>query len=401
MSEKIPFVDRFGDAFKAATLTERNARPARHGLRRFTRGWRLFVVLGVVLVGGGGAVAATKLLSVNTGQYVRSPQAAGYGGEILNIGAHNALSVGMRDTRNIPFAPGYSPWHRGVIQVNLADPSGQGPVGAAVTSTGALHAWVVGAAACSWAHYWVRSMRAGNSRAAATAARQIERAPALLSEQAIGDVGQSGLEPVIDAIKAGDVNLVRGMIEMGGMVGDGSCNALGPAAVIPAGMSRQRYHAKLVALIRAGRKLILSDRAALKINDQVIHSPQMAAAIGSFLQLVDQPLATKLSQQAPAGAQPLATRIGEQLLRDHPLRFSLPRNTSPARAGRQTPNGPNGIGGIAIGAELLGMPTHNMPKTLTELPTSNREIRMALELASHVVAVDPLAKVLNVESTSS
>jgi hypothetical protein len=399
MSEKIPFVDRFGDAFKAATLTERNAQSARHGLRRFARGWRLFVVVAVVLVGGGGAVAATKLLSVNTGQYVRSPQAAGYGGEILNIGAHNALSVGMRDTRNIPFAPGYSAWHRGVIKVNLADPSGQGPVGAAVTSIGALHAWVVTAATCSWVSYWVTSMRAGNSSGAATAARQIELAPALLREEAIGGIQPNGLGPTIDAINAGDVNLIQGMIDMGG-IGDGSCNGLGPTAVIPAGMSRQQYHAKVVALIRAGRKLILSDPAALKINDQVMHSPQMGAALGSFLQLVDQPLATKLAQQAPAGAQSLATRIGEQLLRDHPLRFYLSRNTSPARARRQTPNGPNGVGGIAIGAELLGIPTHNLPKTLTEMPASNNDIRIALQLAQHVFAVDPLAEVLNVESAS-
>jgi hypothetical protein len=401
MSEKIPFVDRFGDAFKAATLAEPKAQPARHGLRRFTRGWRLFVVLAVVLVGGGGAVAATKLLSVNSGQYVRSPPAAGYGGEILNIGAHNALAVGMRDTRNIAFAPGYSAWHRGVIRVNLAAPSGQGPVGAAVTSTGALHAWVVGAAACSWAHYWVASTQAGNTRAAAAAARQIERAPALLSEQAVGDVGQSGLEPAIGAIRAGDVKLVRGMIEMGGMVGGSSCNALGPTAVIPPGMSWQQYHARLMTLIQAGRKLILSDPAALKINDQVIHSPQMAAAIGSLLQLVDQPLAKKLAQQAPTGAQPLATRIGEQLLRDHPIHFSLPRNTNPASAAHQTRSGPQGVGGIAVGAELLGIPTHNLPNTLTDLPASNTDVRVALQLAQHVFAVDPLAEVLNLDPASS
>ena len=402
MSEKIPFVDRFGDALKAATLAEAKAQPARHGLRRFTRGWRLFVVLGVVLVGGGGAVAATKLLSVNSGQYITSPGVApGHKGELLNIGAHNALAVGMRDTQNIPFAPGYSAWHRGVIQVNLADPSGQGPVGAAVMSTGDLHAMVETAATCSWAHYWVASMGAGNSSGAATAARQIEQAPSVLSQGAIGGIQPNGLGPTIDAIKAGDVNLVLGMIEMGGMVGDGSCSALGPTAVIPAGMSQKRYHAKLLALIQAGRKLILSDPAALKINDEVMHSPQMGTAIGSFLQLVDQPLATKLAQRAPTGAQPLTTRIGEQLLRDHPLRFSILRNTSRARAGRQTPSGPHGVGGIAIGAELLGMPTHNLPKTLTELPTSNQEIRIALELASHVFAVDPLAEVLNVQSTSS
>ena len=183
MSEKIPFVDRFGDAFKAATLTESNVPPARRGFRRFTRGWRLFVVVAVVLVGGGGAVAATKLLSVNSGQFVTSPgPAPGYKGELLNIGAHNALAVGMRDTQNIPFAPGYSAWHRGVIEVNLADPSGQGPVGAAVMSTGDLRALVITAATCSWAPYWVTSMKAGNRNAAATAARQIEQAPASLSE---------------------------------------------------------------------------------------------------------------------------------------------------------------------------------------------------------------------------
>lgn len=400
MSEKIPFVDRFGDAFKTATLTEHNAQSARHRLRRFTRGWRLFVVVAVVLVGGGGAVAATKLLSVNTGQYVRSSQAAGYGGEILNIGAHNALSVGMRDTRNIPFAPGYSAWHRGVIQVNLANPSGQGSVGAAVTSTGALHAWVVTAATCSWVSYWVTSMRAGNSSGAATATRQIEQAPALLREKAIGGIQPSGLGPMIDAIKARDVKLVHAMTDVDGMFVDGYCNALGPTAVIPAGMSRQQYHAKVVALIGAGMKLLLGDPATLKINDQVMHSSQMGAAIGRLLQLIDRPLAAKLAQQVSTGGEPLATRIGEQLIRDHPLRFSIPRNTSPAGAAHQTPSGPQGVGGIAIGAELLGIPTHNLPKTLTEMPASSREMRIAFQLAQHVFAVDPLAEVLNVEPAS-
>jgi hypothetical protein len=401
MSEKIPFVDRFGDAFKTGTLTERNLLPARRGLRRFTSGWRLFVVVTVVLAGGGAAVAATKLLSVNSGQYVRSPPAAGYRGEILNIGAHNALSVGMRDTRNIQFAPGYSAWHRGVIQVNLADPSGQGPVGTAVTSTGALHAMVVTAATCSWAHYWVTSMRAGNSSAAATATRQIQLAPTLLREEAIGGIQPNGLGPTIDAIKAGDVNLVRGMIDGGGMIGDGSCNALGPTAVIPAGMSRQQYHAKLVALTRTGMTLLLSDPAALKINDQVMHSSQMGAAIGRLLELIDPPLAAKLAQQVPTGGEPLATRIGEQLIRDHPLRFSMPRNTGPAGEAHQTPSAPEGLGGIAIGAELLGIPTHNLPKTLTEMQTSHTDMRIALQLAQHVLAVDPVAEVLNVESASS
>jgi hypothetical protein len=401
MSKEIPFVDHFGDAFKTATLAKPSPRSQRGGLRRFMRGWRLFAIVAAVLAGGGGAVAATKLLSVNTGQYVTSSPAEGYGGEILNIGAHNALAVGMRDTHNIPFAPGYTAWHRGVVQVNLADPSGQGPVGAAVTSTGALHAWVVSAATCSWVSYWLRSMRSGNRNAAATAARNIDQAPSQLSEQAIGGVQPSGLDPTIDAIKADDVNLVQGMIDTGGMIGDGSCNALGPTAVIPAGMRRQQYHTKLVALTRTGKKMLLSDPAALQINDQVMHSSQMAAAIGRLLQLIDPPLAAKLAQQAPTGGESLTTRIGEQLIRDHPLRFSMPRNTRRAGAAHHTPSGPQGVAGIAIGFALLGMPTRNLPKTLTEMPASNADTRIALQLAQHIFAVDPLAEVMNVAPASS
>ena len=389
MSEKIPFVDRFGDAFKTATLTERNARPMRRRLLRFMRGSRLFAVTAVVLVGAGGAFAATKLLSVNSGQYVTSAGVApGHTGELLNIGAHNALSIGTRDTRNIPFAPGYGAWHRGVIQVNLADSSGQGPVGAAVMSTGDLHALVEIAAACSWTHYWVTSMRAGDGRAAAVAARQIEQAPAVLSKGAIGGIQPNGLGPTIDAIKAGDVNLVRAMIDAGAMIGDGSCGALGPTAVIPAGMSRQRYHADVLASLQAGRRMLLHDPAAEAINTQVLHSPEMGAAIGAFLRRVDRPLASKLAMQAPKSGEPMAARIGEQLIRDHPLRFV------------QTASRHEGVGGIAIGALLLGLPTRNLPETLAAMHATGKEMRVALGLAQHVFAVDPLAEALNAEPGS-
>lgn len=399
MSEKIPFVNRFGDAFKIATLTEPSARPARQGLRRFTRGWRLFALAAIALVGGGGALAATKLLSVNSGRFVTSAGVApGHSGELLNIGAYNALLVGMHDTRNIPFAPGYSAWHRGVIQVNLADPSGQGPVGTAVMSTGDLHALVETAATCSWTHYWVTSMRAGNGRAAAVAARQIEQAPSALSQGATGGIQANGLGPTIDAIKAGDVNLVQAMIDAGAMVGDGSCNALGPTAVIPTGMSRQQYHAALMAFHQTGMRILLHDPAAGEINTQVLHSPEMGAAIGAFLQRVDQPLAAKLAMQAPKNAEPLATRIGEQLIRDHPLRIYAGRTANPAGHNLSVATG---VGGIAVGAQLLGMPTTHLPQTLTAMSASSQELRIALELAQRVFAIDPLAEVLNAKPASS
>lgn len=397
MSEKIPFVDRFGDAFKTATLIERNFRPAGHRLARFTSGWRLSVTVAAMLVGGSGALAATTLLSANSGQFVSSPgPAPGYKGELLNIGAHNALSVGMRDTRNIAFAPGYSAWHRGVVQVNLVDPSRQGPVGAAVMSTGDLRALVLTAATCSWAHYWVTSMRAKNSDAAATAARQINQAPSLLSKEAVGGIQPNGLGPTIDAIKAGDVNLVDAMIDVGGMIGNGSCTALGPNAVKPAGMSSDKYHAKLAASRQAGEKAILGDPAAEAIDNHVLHSPEMGTALGTFLQRVDAALAAKLAQQAPPNSTRLATRIGEQLLRDHPLRARAPRNTGGARAVGQNP----GVGGIVVGAHLLGMSTRDLPKTLSEIPASNTEVRTALKLAQQVFAVDPLAEILDTPPAS-
>lgn len=402
MSEKIPFVDRFGDTFKAATLVEPNARAAGRRLRRFTHGWRLFAVAAVVLVGGGGALAATHFLSVNTGRYVRSPQpAAGYGGEILNIGARNALAVGMRDTRNIRFAPGYSAWHRGVIQRNLADPSGQGPVGAAVTSTGALHAWVVSAATCSWAHYWVTSMNAGKRAEAATAARHIEQAPAQLSEEAIGDIGPSGLAPTIDAIKAGDVKLVQGMIDVAGLIGYGQCSVLGPPAVIPAGMTYRQYQAKKAASRQIGMPMIFNDPATLKINDQVMHSPQMAATIGRALQQVDPPLAATLAKQARKHGGLLEARIGEQLMRDHRLHFYLARGTNLAGAARPIRVGAHGVAAIAIGAELLGIPTKDLPRTLMAWLFSKKEMRVAFQLSMHIFEVDPLAQLLDLRVSTS
>lgn len=179
------------------------------------------------------------------------------------------------------------------------------------------------------------------------------------------------------------------MIDAGAMVGDGSCGALGPTAVIPAGMSRQRYHADVLASLQAGRRFLLHDPAAEAINTQVLNSPEMAAAIGAFLQQVDQPLAATLARQAPKSGEPLAARIGAQLIHDHPLRFV------------QTATRTEGVGGIAIGALLLGLPTNDLPATLRAMHAAGKEMRIALDLAQHVFAVDPLAEVMNAEPAPS
>lgn len=390
MSEKIPFVERFGDVFKAATLVECDRRPARHGLKRFTSGWRLFVVAVVVLGGAGGALAATNVLSVNSGQSAIAPAlAAGeHKGELLNIGAHNALPVGMYDTRDIQFAPGYEAWRRDVIQVNLADPSGQGPVGAAVMSTGDLRAMVEGAAACSWTAYWIKTMQAGDHPAAATAARHVEQAPALMAEGTIGAVQPSGLLPTIDAIKAGDVNLISAMLDTGGLVEDGSCGALGPAAVVPSGMSRAQYRARRAALGRVAAKRLLDDPTAVQINDQVMHSAPVETAIGQALLRVHKPFAQALVGQAPAGSAPLATRVGEQLIHEHPV--AVEANTD------AKPSGYTRLGPFRIGAQLLGISSKHQPDSLSAaLDAGSLQQRLALTIGFRVVSVDPLAGFLN------
>jgi hypothetical protein len=47
------------------------------------------------------------------------------------------------------------------------------------------------------------------------------------------------------------------------------------------------------------------------------------------------------------------------------------------------------------------MSTKHLPKTLNMMPTSNAKLRVALQLALHGSAVDPLAEALNIEPAPS
>ncbi len=90
-----------------------------------------------------------------------------------------------------------------------------------------------------------------------------------------------------------------------------------------------------------------------------------------------------------------------QLVRDHPLRFYTAPSTTSADASHLTATGADGVAGIAIVAEFLGMSTTHLPKTLNMMPTSNTKLRVALQLALRGSAVDPLAEALNIEPAPS
>ena len=348
-----------------------------------------------LLVIAGGAFAATVGISVNSGSYVTdsTPYAHQIGtGESLNIGAANAVSVGMSDTAGIPFAPGYAAWHEGEVQIVVGDPSGQGPVGSAQTTTGSLKYQVAAAAACSWANYWVAEAAAGDTTAANTAATEFERAPSLMSAAITGITAPTGLAPAIDAVKAGDINLVRAMLDVGA-VGYANCSPLGPAAVLPAGTSAQQDRAERLAWHQTGMKLLASDpAAAVRISDEVMHGAEMGAAIGQLIQRQNPSLAATLARQAPASGEPLATRVGEQLVIDHPA-------TSAAGTTGQATSG-SGIGPVRIGAQLLGMSTEALPQTFPRPGPASKGMREALALGFTVLTIDPLAGPLNTEGIS-
>jgi len=207
--------------------------PARSPRRRLARP---FFALGVavIVVVIGGSVATAAILSARTGRTTPKEQVPmGGPGEELNPAAPDFNSVALQIAADIPYPAGYGKW-RDLVISDATDPSG-------LVSSGALHGWFAMSAFCAWVRDWDQAVMAGDSTAAAQAARTIAGAPgwkAVTDEDphpdptSINDPGAETLTlfgwllPYRDAVLAGDRPRVEHLLATG--YGDGRCSLYDP-----------------------------------------------------------------------------------------------------------------------------------------------------------------------------
>lgn len=237
----------------------KRVRRRKRGLLRSPR----FVIALAVLVAGGGAAtaAAVNPFSAVTRIYVHAgnTNAKAIGtGQAIAMGAFNDVSVGIKLTRDIPFAPGYQSWRAGTIAFQTVLDRGA-PVRHAYITSSALRWQVAEAAACSWLNYYVASKAAGSTAAARRAAADVRAAP---SWPAITGFNYPDvLGQAVAATAAGDAKLVQALIDAGDV---GNCVVYGPFP--PAGMSHAEQAARVVAAQRRGQREIAIDPVAKRLG---------------------------------------------------------------------------------------------------------------------------------------
>lgn len=223
---------------------------------------RLAAVIAILAVGSGATAAAVSSFSAATRIYVHSGDrnAGAIGtGEAIALGAPNEVSVGVKLTRDIPFAPGYAWWRAGTIAFQTTLYGDSPRPGHAFMTSSALRWQVAESAVCSWLDSYVAATTAGNSAAAESAATQIEAAP---SWPAITGLSYpSGLGSVVAAVRASDPKLVQALIDTGQA---GQCAAIGPFR--PGRMSVAEQRAKLAAASRLGQQEIANDPVAERLG---------------------------------------------------------------------------------------------------------------------------------------
>ena len=234
--------------------------PRKRGLLRWPR---LIIALAVLVVGGGAATAAAvNPFSALTGTYVHAgaTDAKALGtGQAIAMGALNDVSVGLKLTRDIPFAPGYESWRARTIAFQTTLEGSSPRPGQAFMTSSALRWQVAESAVCSWLNYYVAAKAVGNSATAKIAAAQINAAPGWPAITGLSY--PSGLGPVVAAVGAGDRKLVQALIDTGDA---GNCVAYGPFP--PAGMSQAERTARVVAAQQLGQREIAADPVAHRLG---------------------------------------------------------------------------------------------------------------------------------------
>ncbi len=231
---------------------------ARSGARLAIAALAVLAAAGTVAAAG----AALNLFSAASGIQVHAgdPNARATGtGEAIAMGAYNDVSVGVKLTRDIPFAPGYESWRARTVAFETYLGPGSPPAGKAFITSSALRWQVAQSAVCSWLNYYLASKAAGETAGASRAAAQLTAAPHWPAITGLSYPDQ--LEAVVAAVRAGDPKLVHALIDTGQA---GNCSALGPFP--PTGMSIAKSRARLAAENRLGQQEIASDPIAQKLG---------------------------------------------------------------------------------------------------------------------------------------
>jgi hypothetical protein len=261
-----------------APLTVGRGKGSGSGASRFRRGPRL-AVSGLAAVAAAGTLAAAAVavnpFSALTGTQVKAgdpnAQAIGTGRDIA-MGAPNDVSVGVKFTQDIRFAPGYESWRAGTIAFQTSLGPGSPPPGKWLMTSGALRWQVAEAAVCSWLKYYVASQAAGDTAAATSAAAQIDAAPGWPAITASSYSNRLGL--AVAAVDGGDAKLVQALIDTGQA---GNCLAIGPL-FSPAGLSAADQQAQLADARQLGKQEIATDPVAQRLGISGIPTAQAPSA---------------------------------------------------------------------------------------------------------------------------
>jgi hypothetical protein len=222
---------------------------------------RALAVVFACLVLSGAAVAAQQF-SAHSGIFLTrsSPNARALGtGEALAMGAPDAVSVGVQETKDIPFAPGYQSWRARDVAFQLSLGPGAPPAGHAFMTVNALRWQVADAAACSWMNDWLASSARGDTSAARTAGSELEAAPSWRAITAMNE--PTGLDTIAIAVSHGDTQLVRALIDTGRA---GNCSAVGPFP--PTRLTTNQTRATLSLAQAKGARILARDPLATQLG---------------------------------------------------------------------------------------------------------------------------------------
>jgi hypothetical protein len=222
---------------------------------------RALVVVLAGLVLSGTAVAAQQI-TAHSGIFLTrsSPNARALGtGEALVMGAPDAVAVGVRETSDIPFAPGYRFWRAKDVAFQLSLSPGSPPVGRAFMTVGALRRAVADAAACSWTNDWLLAISQHDTVAARRAQSELAASPARSDNG--GTTERTRLALLEIAVSHRDANLVRALIDTGRA---GNCTALGPFP--PTQLTPKQAQSRLHHAAAEGAKILGRDPLARRLG---------------------------------------------------------------------------------------------------------------------------------------
>lgn len=171
----------------AAAIMSTPQRPAPRRRWQWLRAPRHALLVGTVVAGLGGSIAAAaSFLSAHTGYYPTKhgvPVNMSGPGEDLNSAAPDFCRVALRVSSDIPFPARYRSWRDyvlledfGIKHATARTPcSAHWPLSGHVT-TGWLGQWFAATAFCGWAHAWAQDTGSGDRAAAARDAQTISHA---------------------------------------------------------------------------------------------------------------------------------------------------------------------------------------------------------------------------------